>query len=141
MFNEVIFCSRKYDDHKIFREPETGRISIADWSGYRPEDTEDGPLLVDEQAHGEVGMYRGRLLFNIPVWCLRTQSDGRVSTSFDTMCALMKVRPAIRWKPTPEVIMLIGQLHTLDTQCWLEPGTINQASDPQLGNLVERKAV
>lgn len=43
------------DDHKLFREVSSGRLAIADNSGYYPPDTDDGVLYLDITYPIEMG--------------------------------------------------------------------------------------
>ena len=43
--------------HKFFKDENSGRVSICDYSGRLPEHTHDGPLWIDESRDIQVGNF------------------------------------------------------------------------------------
>lgn len=79
--------------HKLFLNPETSEISICDWSGATPAQTDDGPLIVGKlkseiRITASFSKLTGAVHFEVPVNVPRTGEKGRVWLDTDTMRAL-----------------------------------------------------
>lgn len=100
----LVFKPARMHGHKVFVENETGRISLADYSGYFPNQTDDGPLFVDPHAEIEIVLHRDRLFGFVPV-SIRWQADLRshVWTELPTLGALRRALPTLTITVSDEV--------------------------------------
>ena len=57
------------DYHRYFRSEDTGNVSIADNGGPTPDDTDDGPLWIDQGAEIEICSLSTGMCAAIPVLC------------------------------------------------------------------------
>jgi hypothetical protein len=79
--------------HKLFLDPETSEISICDWSGATPAQSDDGPLVVGKlksevRVTASFSKLTGAVHFEVPVHVPRTGEKGRVWLDTATMRAL-----------------------------------------------------
>lgn len=109
-----LFAPPHMHGHKVFVENETGRISLADWSGHFPNQTDDGPLFVAPDAEIDVVLHRDKLFGVVPV-TVRWQADRRsnVWTELPTLGALRKALPTLTFKATPDVQALLDAVSDL----------------------------
>ncbi len=85
---ELLYRPVRQDGHKVFRTQ--WGISLCDFSGPTPDDTDDGPLIVEPFTRCTVGLYNNKLEYTVPVTCTRSKSNGVVCTSHGTFMALVQ---------------------------------------------------
>ena len=109
-----LFAPPHMHGHKVFVENETGRVSLADWSGYFPNQTDDGPLFVAPDAEIEVVLHQDRLFGVVPV-AVRWQADRRavVRTELTTLGVLRQALPNLTFTATPDVQTLLDAVADL----------------------------
>lgn len=71
---KILRCPAPMQGHKFFREKESYRIAIADWSGSTPEKTDDGVLWLDATRPIVVSFSSSRRLVT---WLPLQRPDGR----------------------------------------------------------------
>jgi hypothetical protein len=85
---QLLFRPRRASEgHKVFREVETGRIAMADWSGFAPDETDDGPLYVQRGQEIQLELSKYGPVVVVPVKC-RDGSDAKTWTNSETAEAL-----------------------------------------------------
>lgn len=93
---ELLFRPQGMDGgHKVFRHRD-GRIAIADWSGTRPDQTDNGVLWVDLAKPIEVHLHQGRLYTVLPL----LDDGGREVVTHSTLAsavALQKVGASVNF--------------------------------------------
>lgn len=89
------FCQ---DGHKLFRCRESGQLAIADWSGYSPDQTEDGILFVSKSRPVVLSLseFSAGVLGELPVWSLRAQRVVHTLINLDTLHAVKQHMPDVQ---------------------------------------------
>lgn len=87
---KLLYQPANEDGHKVFIDTVDGRVSLADWSGHAPHETDDGPLIVKPEAIVTITWSNSYgLTFVVPVYVTRTEEEGTVWTTEGTIRALV----------------------------------------------------
>lgn len=97
-----------WDGHKVFVEDD-GRVVLADGSGDTPEQTEDGPLVVDASKPITISLSFGNVSGTIPVIVTRTGESSSVSTTLKTVKAVVEYSNSLV-VCTPRLNGILGDL-------------------------------
>lgn len=78
--------------HRVWRYAD-GRVSIYDYSGNRPENTEDGPLIIEPGTVCEAYKWQGHILVRVPV---TSSSGSSCHVDIPVFDLLMKLVPGLK---------------------------------------------
>lgn len=108
-----VFHPTMNDGHKVF-VAQDGSVLLADASGATPDETEDGPLVVDVSKPAWLGLsYRHRPEVMIPVLVTRTGREGAVFTTADTAMAVKKHAPDLQIQADQGVQQVLSAINAL----------------------------
>lgn len=88
--------------HRLY-EYADGRISILDHSSNDPDQTDDGPLIVEPGTVCELDVtQRGEIVVIVPVLCTRDDSDGRCYIGIPVAERLFQLVPRLKISKNPK---------------------------------------